>query len=70
LAKTGQTTLIVYNSLGQQVRKLVNGVQAAGQYTSVWDGRDNAGNEVSSGVYILRMQSGQFAKSQRMTLLR
>ncbi len=70
LAKTGQTTLIVYNSLGQQVRTLVNGIQSAGQHTSVWDGRDNAGKAVASGVYILRMQSGKFAKSQRMTLLR
>ncbi len=70
LAKAGQTTLIVYNSLGQQVRTLVNGLRTAGQHSTTWDGRDDFGKEVSSGVYILRMQSGQFARSQRMTLLR
>ncbi len=50
-----QTNLTVYNTLGEVVRVLVNGIQDAGQYTIQWDGHDASGHVVSTGVYYLRM---------------
>ena len=54
LPSAGKVTLKVYNLLGQEVRTLVNEVQPAGNQTAEWDGRNNSGNGLSSGVYIYR----------------
>ncbi len=61
----------IYNTLGQEVRTLINNRKyAAGTYTVQWDGRDNNGNPVASGVYIYKLIFGNFAKSKKMTLVR
>ncbi len=66
-----QVSLKIYNSLGQEVRTLVDNEQLApGKYAVQWDGRDNRGNEVASGVYIYTLRFGNFSKSMKMTLLR
>jgi len=63
--------LDIYNSLGQKVRTLENGRKAAGRYILKWDGRDDAGKPVTSGVYLYRLQAGKkFARSRKMLLLR
>ncbi|UCE20265.1 MAG: T9SS type A sorting domain-containing protein [Gemmatimonadota bacterium] len=65
-----KTTLKVYNILGHEVRTLVDGPKTPGYYTVTWDGRDEEGNEVSSGVYFYRLHTGQFERTKRMVLLK
>ncbi|MGA9406203.1 MAG: FlgD immunoglobulin-like domain containing protein [Bacteroidota bacterium] len=72
-----KVTLTVYNVLGQKVRTLVNGVQNAGPQLLVWDSKNDAGNNVASGVYFYRIQataqsgiSGAYSAVKKMVLLR
>ena len=65
LPQSEHVQITVHNMLGQQVQTLVNGVQAAGTHTVQF----NAEN-LSSGIYIYRMQAGSYASSMRMTLLK
>ena len=55
---------------GRLVRTLVNGPLAAGAHTAVWNGRDDQGNLVSSGVYFYRLESDAFSGSRKMILLK
>lgn len=70
LPQDERVMLIVYNVLGEVVRTLVDEQSAAGEKSIVWDGRDNLGREVSSGVYIYRIQAGEFLQTRKMMLLR
>ncbi|MBT5875430.1 MAG: cadherin-like domain-containing protein, partial [Candidatus Latescibacteria bacterium] len=66
-----QISLTVYNLLGQEVVRLVNRAHAPGRYSVEWDGRNERGVSVGSGVYIYRLvSSAGFAASRRMTLLK
>ncbi len=62
--------LVIYNLLGQPVRKLVDETRPAGQYTVTWDGRDDAGRSAASGVYQYRIIAGDFVDSHKMLLLK
>ncbi len=66
----GQVKVVVYNILGQQIRTLVNGFTPAGAYTITWDGKDAVGRQVASGMYLYRMEAGQFTAVKRMTFLK
>ncbi len=68
----GNTTvsLKIYNALGEEIRTLVSGREAAGEKTVVWDGRNDEGEAVASGVYIYRMSAGEFYQSRKMLLVR
>lgn len=69
--RQGHVTLTVFNLLGQEIVKLVDSVQAAGTYRAVWPGTDAAGREVSSGIYMYRLNSETgFTETRRMTLLK
>lgn len=57
LPRTSQVRLTIYNVLGQKVAQLVSGKLAAGRYRTVWDGRNQAGLPVSSGIYIMRLEA-------------
>lgn len=63
-------TLAVYNVLGQKVATLVNRVQSAGNYEVTWEGTTGRGSEVSSGVYLYRIDAGPYTKVRKMTLMR
>lgn len=65
-----RTSLKVYNLLGQLVRILVDEEQASGSYQVVWDGKDKAGEEVSSGIYFYRLEYGKYVETKKMVLLR
>ena len=65
-----RTTLKIYNLLGQEVRTLVEETRKAGYYTVTWNGRDNTGNEVSSGVYFYRINAGDYTATKRMVLIK
>lgn len=64
-----RTELEVFNSLGQRVRTLVDEEQGEGFYSVVWDGRDDRGHLVSSGVYVYRLTAGTFVQVRKMTLV-
>ncbi|HMB91886.1 MAG TPA: choice-of-anchor D domain-containing protein [Rhodothermales bacterium] len=62
--------LVIFNVLGQRIRTLVQSDQTSGTYEVRWDGRDEAGQSVASGVYIYRLQADGFTASRKMLLLR
>ena len=70
LAGSAQTKLVVYSLTGQVVRTLINGQTAAGVHSVVWDGNDNMGRPVASGVYLYRLTSGTNEMVRRMVLVR
>ena len=64
------TTLKIYNLLGQEVRTLVDEPKSAGDYEVVWDGKDDEGKEVASGIYFCKLTAGSYQKTNKMILLR
>jgi len=60
----------IYNARGELVRTLVSGRRAPGSYSVEWDGRDQRGNQVASGVYLSRMQAGSFSQTKKLVLLK
>lgn len=70
LSTESMVTLTVYSMTGQMVRTLVSDrAMGAGQYKSVWDGRDENGAKVGSGVYFYQLNAGDFTAKKKMTLL-
>jgi hypothetical protein len=63
-------TIRIYDASGRVVRTLVDDRRAAGTHDTVWDGRNDAGTTVSSGVYFYRMVAGSFSEARRMVLLK
>lgn len=70
IPESGPVTLDVYNAAGQKVRSLMRGICPAGTHASVWDGRDDRGNPVSSGVYVTRLQVNAATVYGRMLFLK
>ncbi len=68
LKENAPVTLKIYNTLGQEVRTLVNSRQEVGYKTVVWDGLNNRGSRVASGIYIYRLQAGDFVQVRKMIL--
>lgn len=62
--------LVVYDLAGQAVRVLSAGAAPSGVHSVVWDGTDDAGSQIASGVYICRLETSQFRVTRRMVLLR
>lgn len=62
--------LVVYNVMGQQVRRLVDTQYAAGRHVINWDGRNETGALVPTGVYIYRIKAGDFVDYKKMTLMK
>ncbi len=67
---SARVTLVIYDAQGRQIRKLVEGPQATGQYVMQWDGRNQAGELVASGNYVYQLDSGANVQSRRMVLLK
>jgi len=68
LPKAAVVTLSIYNSLGQEVRRLVSGQKPAGYHTLVWNGKDQQGRPAPSGIYHYRLQAGDFTATKKMLL--
>lgn len=66
----GIVKIVVYDIVGAKVRTLVNKEQIAGDYKTVWDGKNDLGKHVSSGVYLYKIQTQRFSSTKRMVLLR
>ena len=70
LGTAGDVHLDIYNLLGQRVRTLVDGAQAAGTYRIRWNGLSQAGEEVASGTYIARLRHGGAVQFRRLLYVR
>jgi len=70
IPQTGEVTLVIYNTLGQKVRTLVHSEQKTGHYEILWDGKDDQGMPVTSGIYVYRLKSGEKVASRKMILVR
>jgi hypothetical protein len=68
--ETNNVTINVFNTLGEEVRTLFLGQVERGTYSMKWDGKDNSGSFVSSGMYIYKMTAGQFNMSKKMMYLK
>jgi flagellar hook assembly protein FlgD len=62
--------LVVYDVRGARVRTLVSGEVSGGRHEVVWDGRDDHGTLVSSGVYFYRMVQRGYTNTKKMLLLK
>jgi photosystem II stability/assembly factor-like uncharacterized protein len=70
LANKGKVRLVVHNVLGQAVRRLVDHEEEPGSYAMRWDGRDDAGRSVSSGVYFYRLETQGKSLTRKMVKVR
>ena len=70
LSKDGQVELTVYNLLGKKVKVLVNERQSKGEKIVFWDGKDDFGEDVASGVYFYRLDTQNESDFGKMTLLK
>jgi len=70
LPQEGTVRLIVYDVMGREVTRLVNGFTPAGYHSVRWNAKNQMGESVSAGVYFYHLQSGNFIKTQKMVLLK
>lgn len=70
LAKEAPTRLEVYDPMGRRVRTLVDARLPRGSHRVAWDGRDDQGRRLASGLYLYRLHSGSFSGIKKMLLLR
>jgi hypothetical protein len=70
LSAGGSAELLIFSPAGRLVRTLAQGRQAAGEYAAVWDGRDDAGRALASGLYFVRLRAANREFVGRLTLLR
>ncbi|MFQ5640406.1 MAG: FlgD immunoglobulin-like domain containing protein [bacterium] len=60
----------IFNVIGEEIRTLVNSPYEAGYHGVRWNGKDNRGNDVASGVYLYQIHAGEFSQVLKMSLLR
>jgi hypothetical protein len=70
LAQQGIAEVVVYDVSGRRVRVLVGGVASSGYHEVSWDGRDDAGRRVASGVYLYQLRAGDVVETKKMVLLK
>jgi len=68
--KAGEISLSVYNILGQRIASLVSTAMEPGTHTARWNGRDDAGRVMPSGVYIYKLEGPGFVQARRMVLMK
>jgi hypothetical protein len=71
IPEASNVTLEIYNMLGEKVSTLVDSRRlSAGRYEYTWNGKDNFGGRLSSGVYLYRIQAGEFVQIKKMMMLK
>ncbi|RKY67737.1 MAG: hypothetical protein DRQ02_06450 [Candidatus Latescibacterota bacterium] len=71
LPRTARVSVLIYNVLGQSVRTLLDDVVLGpGAHAIRWDGRDAAGQELASGIYVCTLKAGKLMRARRIVLLR
>ena len=69
LAQAGHVTLAVYDAQGRRLRVLVDELRGAGPHVVRWDGRDEAGRQLPSGVYLYRLDAPGFTQTRKMLMI-
>lgn len=70
LSSAADVSLTIFDIGGRRVRRLDTGPKSAGPHTIRWDGRNDAGEPVSSGVYVYKLVAGEFVATRKMVLIR
>ena len=70
LPEQSDVTITIYNMLGRKVKTLVNSTQDAGFKSVIWDATNYQGNPVSAGVYLYKIQAGEYISTKKMLLLK
>jgi len=70
LPAPGKSSLIIYDITGRKVRELVSGDLSSGKHSVLWDGKDSAGETVSSGIYLSTLRLGSATATRRMLFLK
>ena len=70
LAKSGFVSLTIYDLLGRKVKTLVSEHVFSGYKSVLWDGKNNFGNEVASGIYFYQIKVGNFTETKKLVLLK
>ena len=70
LPENSHVTITIYDMLGRQVKTLINQTQDAGFKSVIWDATNDYGNPVSAGVYLYKIQAGEFVQTKKMVLLK
>jgi hypothetical protein len=70
LPRATSVNLTVFNMLGQEIARLVDEVQPEGYYVVQWNGRNQTGATVSSGMYIYQLRAGDFVQTRKMMLIK
>jgi hypothetical protein len=70
LPVASEISIIIYNPLGQVVRRLVRGFTLSGRHAVIWDGKDGNGAEVASGLYVYSIRADQYHEARRMILVK
>ena len=60
----------IYNILGQEVKTLVDSYHAAGPHSVIWNGTNDSGKEIATGVYFSKLSSGDNTEIKKMLLLK
>jgi len=68
--EAGQVRLSIYNLKGQLIRNLVDENKAAGQHRVIWNGKDDRGSNVASGIYFYRMDATNYSATKKMMLMK
>jgi len=65
-----RVTLKVYDVTGKLVKTLVNEQKELGHYVCIWDGKDDAGKKVSTGIYFMRFKAGDYHEARKLMIIR
>ena len=68
--ENGRVTVTIYDQLGRQVNQLVSAKQNAGEYTVQWNGRDDTGRQLASGLYFCQVSGGGFSRTVKLVLIK
>jgi hypothetical protein len=70
IPKESHVKIVIYDITGKEVKTLVDEVVKPGAYRILWDGTDNSGNKVTSGIYFYRMIAGSYVSVKKMVLIK
>ena len=70
LKENSKVSLKIYNIKGQKVKQLFNDQLSAGEHSVIWNGTDNNGKSVSSGIYFYKLRTANFEKTKKMILMK
>ncbi|MFA7058134.1 MAG: T9SS type A sorting domain-containing protein, partial [Candidatus Cloacimonadales bacterium] len=68
--QTGKVSLSIYNIKGQLVKSLLDDEAIAGPHSVVWNGKDNRGKSVASGIYFAKIKTGTSTQTKKMLLMK